>query len=387
MTTEELNAITVEKLPGSEVKITGEVPYTYLAKYRKHAVEHVQHGIELPGFRKGHIPENILIQKVGEMALITDMAEHALEDAYREVVVHHNIDVIGHPKVSITKLAKDNPLGFVITVPIMPEFTLPDYQKLAHEVNATKESKEVTDEEVTKQIEDILRQKVAYERLQANAQKNADKTRKDGEEKDFGDVTELPTPESEARKAVDEALEDPSKLVLPELTDEYVKTLGNPGQFNSVEEFRSKIREHLTIEKARDVEARHRAKITDTIIDKTEIPLPQVMIDAEMNQMFAQMNEDLSRANLKIDDYLNHIKKSKEDLVKEWSPAAEKRAKLQLVLNAIAKKESIKPDQSLVDHQVSALLEQYKDADEERVRIYVSSILQNDAVMKLLEES
>ncbi len=380
MTTDELKTISVEKLPGSEVKITGEVPYVYLDKYRKHAVEHVQHGIELPGFRPGHIPENILIQKVGEMALITDMAEHALEDAYREIVTHHNIDVIGHPKVSITKLAKDNPLGFSITVPVMPEFSLPEYKTIASDINKNRESKEVTDEEVTKQIEDILRQKVAYERLQERARINADR-------KDMKDAIELPTPESEAEKAIDEAVEDPSKFPLPELTDDFVKTLGQPGQFTSVDDFKTKIREHLTIQKAQDVDARHRVKITDAIVDKTEIVLPQIMIDSEMNQMFAQMNEDLERANLKIDDYLAHIKKSKEDLIAEWTPAATKRAKLQLVLNKIAKEASITPDPSHVDDQVSHILEQYKDADESRVRIYVSSVLQNDAVMKMLEEA
>jgi trigger factor len=381
MTIEELKTITVESLPGSEVKITGEVPYVYLEKYRKHAVEHVQHGIELPGFRPGHIPENILIQKVGEMALISDMAEHALEDAYREIVKHHKIDVIGHPKIAITKLAKDNPLGFTITVAVLPEVTLPEYKKIAGDVNANRESKEVTEEDVAKQIEDILRQKVAYERMQEKAKSKAEADK----QKETIGANALPTPESEAAK--DDTPDDPSKLPLPELTDEYVKTLGNPGQFNSITEFKEKIKEHLTIQKAQDVDAAHRVKLTDAIILKTDMVLPQIMIDAEMNQMFAQMEQDLTRANLKIDDYLSHIKKSREDLVKEWTPAAEKRAKLQLVLNEIAKKEDIKADPSLVDHQVSSLLEQYKDADEERVRIYVMSILQNDAVMSMLDKA
>ena len=382
MTHEELSRITVEKLPGSEVKITGEVPYVYLEKYHKHAIEHVQHGIELPGFRKGHIPENILIQKVGEMAIITDMAEHALEDSYRKIVGHHKIDVIGHPKVSITKLAKDNPLGFSITVAVMPEFTLPDYKKIAGDINKNRESKEVTEEDITKQAEDILRQKVAYERIQAKAKTKSEAlTQKEA----LGDATALPTPESEAEKVNDDIIDDPSKLPLPELTDDYVKTLGTPGQFESVADFRAKLKEHLTIQKTQDVDARHRAKITDEIVDNTTILLPQIMIDAEINQMFAQMEEDLTRANLKIDDYLGHIKKSREDLVKEWTPNAEKRAKLQLVLNAVAKQESVTPDPSIVDHEVSNLLGQYKDADESRVRVYVTSVLTNDAVMKMLE--
>jgi hypothetical protein len=154
----------------------------------------------MPGFRPGHIPEAILIQKVGEMALITDMAEHALEDAYREIVRHHEIDVVGHPQVSITKLAKDNPLGFSITVPVMPEFSLPDYKKIASGINKDKESKDVTDAEVEAQIEEILRQKAAYERLQKKAALKAEAEKMSH---DIGDATVLPTPLSEAAKAED----------------------------------------------------------------------------------------------------------------------------------------------------------------------------------------
>jgi trigger factor len=385
MTHEELNAVKLETLPDSEVRLTGEIPYVYLARYRAHAVEHVQHDIEMPGFRKGHIPENILISRVGEMALLEDMAHHALEDAYRELVEHLALDVIGYPKISITKLAKDNPLGFTITVAVVPEVKLPDVKKIASKLNQEKESKEVTEEEVTKQIKDILRQKVAYERLQEKARKDADKTRNDAERTSGPmpeGVAELPTPETVKRDA---EAEEPEKLPLPELTDEYVKTLGKPGQFESVADFHAKLREHLAIEKDREVTSKHRAKLTDAILEKTDVVLPQVLVDAELGQMFAQMEDDLKRAQLSLEDYLTHAKKTKDDLKKEWTPSAEKRAKLQLVLNAIAKQEEVRPDSAMVNHEVAHLLEHYKDADEKRVRTYVESVLTNEAVMKMLE--
>jgi len=367
-----LEKMTIEKQAGSLVCITGEIPYAELEKHRNGAVSAISKEIEIDGFRKGHIPENVLIQKVGEMAILTEMAERTLSHVYPELVKLHTLDVIGYPKISITKIAKDNPLGFTITVAVVPQMTLPDYTAIAKKVNAEKESKEVTDEEVTKQIEDILRQKVAYERLQEKAKANAETPHVHDENCAHDDKEE-------------KSIEDAANIPLPELTDEYVKTFGKPGQFESVEDFKNKIKEHMAIEKARDIDSRHRAKITDEIIEKTTVELPQVMLDAEINQMFAQMEEDLKRAQLKMDDYLGHIKKTKEDLVKEWTPMAEKRAKLQLVLNEIAKRDAITPDPSLVDHEVSHLLEQYKDADEKRVRVYVSSVLTNEAVLKKLE--
>ncbi len=369
-----LEKMTLEKQAGSLVCITGEIPYAELEKHRSGAVSAISKEIEIDGFRKGHIPESVLIQKVGEMSILTEMAERTLSQVYPELVALHKLDVIGYPKISITKIAKDNPLGFTITVAVVPEMTLPDYTAIAKKVNAEKESKEVTDEEVAKQIEDILRQKVAYERLQEKAKKNAETPHVHDENCAHEHEEEKP-------------IEDAEKIPLPELTDEYVKTFGKPGQFENVEDFKNKLKEHIAIEKARDIDSRHRAKITDTIIEQTTVELPQVMLEAEINQMFAQMEEDLKRAQLKMDDYLGHIKKTKEDLVKEWTPMAEKRAKLQLVLNEIAKKDAISPDPSLVDHEVSHLLEQYKDADEKRVRVYVNSVLTNEAVLKKLEET
>ncbi|MEM9336995.1 MAG: trigger factor [Patescibacteria group bacterium] len=376
----------IETLEGSEVKITGEIPFAELEKQRSAAIKHLGKDVQIDGFRPGHVPENVLVEKLGEMHILTEMAERAMAAVYPEVLAAHNIDAIGYPQIQITKIAPDNPLGFTATVAVVPEIKLPDYKSIAKEANGDKESLEVTDEELQKQIEDLLRQKVAYERLQEKAAKQA--ATETEEKPDLGDTTELPTPESEAKKAEEKAEEefDPENIELPELTDEYVKTLGQPGQFETVDDFKTKLREHLTIEKEREVTAKHRAKITDNIIEKTELSLPKVLIDSELGQMQAQMNEDLERANLNMADYLKHIKKTEEELKAEWQPAAEKRAKLQLVLNEIAKVEDIKPDEKLLEEQVAQLKEQYKDADESRVKVYVASILQNEAVMKMLEE-
>lgn len=386
MTQDELKNLTVTHNVDSTVTISGEVPFSYLEAERKASIKYFGKDMEIDGFRKGHVPENMVVERVGEMTLLTDMAERALAAVYPKIVEHNELDIIGYPQISITKIAMGNPLGFKATVAIVPEVKLPDYLQIAKDVNTKRESSEVTDEEVTKQIEDILRQKQAYERLQKKAA-----AKKEAEE---SGIT-LPTPDTveEASATIGstpdasgEASDEASETdVVPELTDDFVKTLGQPGQFDSVADFKNKIREHLTIEKAREVTSAHRAKLTDAIIEKSEMVIPKVMIEAELNQMFAQMEEDLNRAQLKMDDYLGHIKKTREDLMAEWTPAAEKRAKLQLVLNEIAKKEEIKPDAGSVDHEVSHLLEHYKDADERRVRTYVESVLTNEAVLKKLE--
>lgn len=368
----------ITKEAGSQVKIEGEVPFEELQKHREKAIKHIGKDMDIPGFRKGNIPEKMIVAQVGEMAILTEMAERAISASYPEAVAFHKIDAIGYPQISITKIAEGNPLGFTAIVAVLPSIGLPDFKKIASDENKSKESEEVTEAEIDQQVKDILRQKLAYERLQGKAGQTH--THEDGT------VHEGPAHDHEGNPTEDEEVHAVTDAELPELTDDYVKTLGQEGQFTSVDDFKAKIKEHLSIQKKQDVVAAHRAKITDKIIEGATIELPQILIDSELEQMFGQMNEDLSRANLKMEDYLGHIKKSKEDLKAEWTPAAEKRAKLQLILNEIAKKENITPDQGQLDAQVDQLLEQYKDADESRVRIYVASVMTNEAVMKKLEE-
>lgn len=369
----------IEKDGDTTVKITGEIPAEFLNTHRQAALKNLGKDIKVDGFRAGNVPEEILVKKVGEVNVLSEMAERALAVAYPEAIKEHKIEAIGHPEIQITKIAPGNPLGFTATVATMPAIKLPDYKSIAAAVNKNKASAEVTDEDLEKQIKEIQRQKIAYERLQEKAAAKPETV-----QKDLGNTTELPTPENQATKADEEF--DPEKIELPELTDEYVKSLGQPGQFETVADFKQKLRQHLEIQKKQEVEAAHRAKITDEIIEKSEFALPQVLLDSELNQMFAQMNEDLSRANLKMEDYLKHIKKTEVELKQDWQPAAEKRARLQLVLNEIAKLEDVKPDEAQLAEQVKQLKEQYKDADEARVRVYVASVMQNEAVMNMLEE-
>lgn len=365
----------VEHLAGSEVKIAGEIPFEELEKHRPAAIKHLGRHIKVDGFRDGHVPEQILVSKIGEMAILTEMAERAISSVYPEVVKEHKLDTIGYPKIEITKIAPQNPLGFTATVAVLPEIALPDYKKIAVALNKDKSAAEVTDEDVDKQIKDILRQKAAYERLQQKAQKGEKETHTHAD----GTVHEGPAHDEHGRP-----LPDPD-LQIPELTDEVAKTLGAPGQFADVADLKAKLKEHLTIEKTREAEAKHRAALTDKIVAESSFELPQVLVDSELGQMFAQMEEDIKRAGLSMDDYLSHMKKSREDLKKEWTPTAEKRARLQLVLNEIAEKENITPDKEALENEVKHLLEHYKNADEARVRVYVASVLQNEAVMKFLE--
>jgi trigger factor len=135
----------VEKLPNSEATVVGEITTHFLDESRKKALKSLGEHANIPGFRPGKIPEEILVKNFGEMKVLEETAEVALADAYTEIMKEAKLSPIGRPEVSITKIAPKIPLEFKIKVALEPEFTLPDYKKIAKEIEINEKDSEVTE--------------------------------------------------------------------------------------------------------------------------------------------------------------------------------------------------------------------------------------------------
>ncbi len=340
--------IKIEKLKNSEVEITGSIPFADIEKHRKQAVENIGKHIKIDGFREGKIPEKILTEKVGEMTILNEMAELALQKNYPNIIIENKIDAISSPQITITKLAKDNPFEFTIKVSTMPEFEIADYKKIAKKENSKKEeSTEVTEEELNETVKQI-------QKMQKHIKREGEEIKEEDLEKD-----------------------------LPELNDEFVKKLGD---FKDVEEFKNKLKENIKHEKEHKVKEKKRLEILDAVIKETKIELPEILVEAELRKMLAEMRDNISRMGLQFDKYLESIKKTEDDLKKEWRTDAENRVKGQLVLNKIAVDEKIQPKEEDINKTVDILMSQYKDAKRGNVEVYVKMMLNNEGVFKLLED-
>src|SRR3989344_3370064 len=106
--------LTVTDSGPSEKTLTGEIPVELFMSYWGSAVKELGEDAHIEGFRSGHIPEKVLVQNVGESAVLYEMAERTLAAEYPGMLAEQNIDAIGRPEITITKLANDNPLGFAI---------------------------------------------------------------------------------------------------------------------------------------------------------------------------------------------------------------------------------------------------------------------------------
>ncbi|TAK57958.1 hypothetical protein EPO17_00680, partial [Patescibacteria group bacterium] len=127
-----------------------------------------------------------------------------------------------------------------------------------------------------------------------------------------------------------------------------------------------------------------RIEIAEAVIKATKADLPKVIVEAELDKMEAQFQDDISRMGIKPEEYLKHIKKTREEMRAEWRNDAQKRATLQIVLHKIAQTEKITADPERAEKEIKAILEHYPDADLNRVRNYVESMLVNEMVFDLL---
>jgi FKBP-type peptidyl-prolyl cis-trans isomerase (trigger factor) len=335
---------TVKKLPETgEVEIKSSISIDEFAEAVVETLDEIRKDITLPGFRKGSAPAKIVREKVGEMALLRDAAEHAISHAYSHILETEKIDAIGYPKVNITKIAEGNPLEFTITTAVVPEIGKFDYKKIAKAENAKKiDVGLVTDEEIDKNIENI--------------------------KKNFGAAMGAGKSEEEKAKPI-------------ELTDDIVKTWG---EFKDVADFKAKLKENLKVEKEHKAKEKKRLELVDALTKDLDVVIPEILVESELGRMSNQMRHDIERMGMKFDDYL-HLKKTEADIKKEWRTDAVKRVKLDLVINHIAKEEKIEADSKKVEAEVKHATEHHKDVDPERARSYFGEIFKNQAVFEFLE--
>ncbi len=373
MTDKKTSGITVEikKLDNSEIEIIGEIPAELFDKNREQAIKNIGKNIELPGFRKGHVPEAMLAKHIGEQAIMEEMAEMTIGKEYKNIIIENKLDPISRPEVGITKIAAGNPLGFTIKVAVMPNIEIGDYKKISKEVYSKKEKVEVTDKEIEDTIDEIRKsyaQPTMATKPEEEAKEDKETSDKNTEEKKDDKKEETPT------------VEDKPKL--PEFNDDFVKTLGN---FQNVDEFKNKLKENILLEKEKKEADKKRLEMMEKIISDSKIDLPRVIIKAEQEKMLAQIKGDVERMGMKFDDYMKQIKKTEEEIQKDFEKEAEKRAKIQLLLNKIGITEKITAPKKMVDEQVETLIKQYPDADKERVQIYVETNIVNQKIFEFLE--
>lgn len=333
-------------LPDSEVKLAGEIPFEAIAPFDTEALLDLAKELELPGFRKGHVPPEMARKTLGDAMIMEEAVELFMHEFYPALIEAHTIDAVGRPNIRITKLAPGNPVGIEITTAIYPEVTLPkDWKKLG----------EKTPLEAAAPVEDKALDEALLSIRRARAK---------------AEDTES-TPESEVP-------EDK----LPALDDAFAQSLG---KFTDLNDLKTKLRENMQQEKVQQAKEKRRGKIVEDLLEKTTVAVPHIFVESELEKIVGQLKDDVTRFGMSFEDYLKRMEKTEEQVRQDFTEQATKRAKLQLALNKIADDEKVEADKEAVETELKHAMEHFPDARPELVRIHIETVLRNEQVLKLLE--
>jgi trigger factor len=342
MTNEEIaKTFTQKELPDSEVELVGEIPFESIAPLENKALEHFQAEIELPGFRKGHVPLDMVKKRVGEIAVLEEAVELFMRDFYVTLVDSRSIDAVGRPTISITKLAPGNPVGISIRTAVYPNIELPKkWGELGKSVEV-ETVPDILDAELDEALTSIRRA-----RYKADAAPTSEGV---GEPTD-NVGSESPTIDPSAPVAEEN---------LPALDDAFAQSLGD---FKDLVDLKEKLRANMKNEKESQAKDKRRGKIIEALLEKTPVAVPVIFVDSELEKILGQMKEDVSRFGLSFEDYLKQSNKTEEQVRDDFRHQARKRAQLQLILNKIADDEKILADKEAVDHEMQHALQHFPDA-------------------------
>lgn len=366
--------VTTEKIENRQAHMIIEMEPADLEEGLTKAYHRLVKKYAIPGFRKGKTPRPILEQYLGKEAFLEDAVENMAPEAYEKAVKEQDLKPIAQPEVH---LDKQEPVTYKMIVPLEPVIKLGDYRS----IRIAREPVQVKDEEVDAAIERLRRQHSVWEPVdrQVNSsdmvildinsnigdqpyinQENAEFEvvkdseypmkgfaeqligMKQGETKEF----KLSFPEDYARNelagkeaAFKISVKEIKQEKLPELNDELVKQI-NP-DYKSVDELKTKVRESLQKASEENAKKDFEQKIVDAVVGMSEVEYPPIMEEGEIDSLIQQQMRRWQMDQKGMEQYLESIKKTGEQLREDLRPLAIRSIKQSLVMTQVAMDEKI----------------------------------------------
>lgn len=380
----------------------------------------VKKNLNVPGFRKGHLPRPVFNQRFGEEALYQDTLNALLPAAYEAAVKEAEIEVVAQPQFDVTSMEKGQDWTITAEVVTKPEVKLGEYKNLEVSVDV---SKEVSDADVDAKIErerNNLAELVLKEDKAANGDTvvidfvgTVDSVEFDGGKGDnfslelgsgqfipgfedqlvghaAGETVEVNVTFPEDYQATDLAGKD-AKFVttihevkekeVPALDDELAKDIDE--DVETLDELKEKYRKELAESKETAFDDAVESAALDLAVENAEIiELPEEMVHEEVHRSVNEFLGNMQRQGISPDMYFQITGTTQEDLHKQHEADAEKRTRTNLVIEAVAKAEGFEASDEDIESEISSLATDY-NMEVERVRQLLSAdMLKHDIAIK-----
>lgn len=398
--------VTTEKIENHKVVLTIEVPAEELDKGIKAACKSLANRVNIPGFRKGHAPRRILEMHIGKEAIMDEAFDRVAQKAFDAALKQENLDPVDRPQVDIVTLEEGKDVVFKATITPMPEVTLGEYKGL----KVAKDAVVVTDEQINEQVENIR----GHHAKMIDAKEGATVANDDfvtldfkgevdgvafpgGEGKDYPlqigshsfidtfedqlvglkvgeekDVNVTFPEEYHAKDLAGKAAVFHCKInsikhkELPELTDEFVK---EHTSYENIEDMKAKLRENTEKRMQREADTKRRNEILKQATDNITVDIPDVMVENRVSNMIGELSVNLENQGMNLDAYLKYTNMDMDKLRAQYKESAAIAVKTDLMLDAVAKAEDIKVENSDINAEIALLAATYGTTPQEVSKI------------------
>jgi len=380
--------VTKEKTENSQAFLTIEMEPSEIEESLEQSYHRLVRKTNIPGFRKGKAPRAILERYMGKETLFDDALNNLLPKAYESAIKEQKIEAIARPSIEI---AQTDPVIFKVTVPLPPTVKLGDY----HHIHVTPEPVKLTEDNVSAAIEQLRHQHATWEPvvrlvdfsdlvvldIESNIedkpfinQKGAQYQvlhdlpfpapgfaeqligMKKDEEKEF--KLQFPLDYSRGELTGKEALFKVRVLEikqekLPELDDEFAKEISP--DFKTLDSLREKVSTDLRLRAEEKARIDFEEQVIEAVIDLAEVEFPPILLAMEIDHLINRRLQHWQMAGKGLEEYLNSINKTEEELREELTPLATKRTVQSLVLGKIAEEEKVEVSDSEIDTEIEEM--------------------------------
>ena len=389
-------SVQVEKLEKNMAKLTIEVPAEEVEKALQNAFLKNKNRISVPGFRKGKVPRQMIEKMYGPEIFYEDAVNEMIPDAYEKEADECGEDIVSSPVIDVTQIEKGKPFIFTAEVALKPDVKLGKYKG----VEIDKVETEVTDEDVDAEINRERERNARNIEVTDRPVKDGDMTVLDfegfvdgvafeggkgenysltigsgafipgfeeqliGAEIDKETEVKVTFPEdyqAEDLKGKDGVFKCTVKEIkekeLPELDDEFA---GEISEFETLEEYKADVRAKLTETKEKEAKNLREEAVVEAIIKDADMEIPDAMIETQQKQMVDEFMQGITMQGLTPEQYYQFTGASRERLIAQVKPQAEKRIRARLVLEAIAKAENITASEEDYEDELKVMAEAYQ---------------------------
>ena len=396
-------SVQVENLEKNTAKLTIEVPAEKFEEAVQHSYNKNKGKFNIPGFRKGKAPFNMIKKMYGVGVFYEDAVDEVIDASYPDAAKESGLEIVSRPSISIEEIEEGKAFVYTAVVAVKPEVTLGEYKGV--EVQKTKS--EVTEEDIETEIKRAREKNSRLITVEDRGIEDGDQVTIDfdgsvdgkrfegGKAEDYpltiGSHTFIDNFEEQligkttgeecevnvtfpAEYHVEELKNKPAvfkvkvkeiqRKELPEANDDFASEVSD---FDTMEEYKKDLTEKLQAEKIEAAKTADEDKVVAKVIKNATMEIPDQMVEEQVNGMVNDYARRLESQGISFKQYVEITGMTAEKIGEQMKPQAIKRIQTRLVLEAVVKAENIQADDAAVEEQFDKMAEDFK-MDKEQIK-------------------